>query len=143
MNALLGRERGNACPATLVDSDVSIPRSEKEGSVEFVNTGRQRKLVDFIWGICNLLRGLYKPNEYHKAILPLTVQRRFDCVLTPTKQAALTAIKQSEGHVDSVRHHLLNTIGWPFYNNSKLHFRSFLEDTNEPASSLVSCIEGC
>jgi len=43
------------------------------------------QLANFIWSICNLLRGPYKRNEYRKVILPLTVLRRFDCLLAPTK----------------------------------------------------------
>jgi type I restriction enzyme M protein len=48
-----------------------------------------RQLASFIWSICNLLRGPYKRNEYRKVILPLTVLRRFDCLLAPTKAAVL------------------------------------------------------
>lgn len=51
------------------------------------NTHRQ--LANFIWDICNLLRGPYKRNEYRKVILPLTVLRRFDALLSPTKNRAL------------------------------------------------------
>ena len=54
------------------------------------------QLARFIWEICNLLRGPYKRNEYRKVILPLTVLRRFDCLLAPTKARVLeehTAIK--------------------------------------------------
>ena len=47
------------------------------------------QIADFIWSICNLLRGPYKRNEYRKVILPLTVLRRFDCILAPTKVASL------------------------------------------------------
>jgi HsdM N-terminal domain len=47
------------------------------------------EIANFIWGICNLLRGPYKRNEYRKVILPLTVLRRFDCILAPTKAAVL------------------------------------------------------
>ena len=35
----------------------------------------------FIWSVADLLRGNYKPSEYGKVILPLTVLRRLDCVL--------------------------------------------------------------
>lgn len=41
------------------------------------------QIASFIWSICNLLRGPYKRNEYRKVILPLTVLRRFDCILAP------------------------------------------------------------
>ena len=44
-----------------------------------------QELVNFIWSICNLLRGPYKRNEYRKVILPMTVLRRFDCLLARTK----------------------------------------------------------
>jgi len=47
------------------------------------------QLASFIWSICNLLRGPYKHNEYRKVILPLTVLRRFDCLLAPTKAEVL------------------------------------------------------
>ena len=47
------------------------------------------QLANFIWSICNLLRGPYKRNEYRKVILPLTVLRRFDCLLAPTKEKVL------------------------------------------------------
>ena len=44
-----------------------------------------------IWSICNLLRGPYKRNEYRKVILPLTVLKRFDSILAPTKEKVLTS----------------------------------------------------
>ncbi len=43
----------------------------------------------FIWSVADLLRGDYKRSEYGKVILPLTVLRRLDCVLEPTKPAVL------------------------------------------------------
>ena len=42
--------------------------------------------ADFIWSVADLLRGDYKQSEYGKVILPLTVLRRLDGVLAPTKQ---------------------------------------------------------
>jgi type I restriction-modification system DNA methylase subunit len=60
------------------------------------------QLANFIWSICNLLRGPYKRNEYRKVILPLTVLRRFDCLLAPTKSKVLkdyTAIKNKPENV--------------------------------------------
>ena len=46
-----------------------------------------RNHAAFIWSVADLLRGDYKQSEYGKVILPLTVLRRLDCVLEPTKQA--------------------------------------------------------
>ena len=107
-----------------------------------MNVGTHRQSADFIWGICNLLRGPYKRNEYRKVILPLTVLRRFDCVLAPTKQAVLAAEASGEGQVASVRHQLLQkAAGRPFYNTSRLDFRRLLDDPNELAPNLVAYIE--
>lgn len=48
-----------------------------------------RNHAAFIWSVADLLRGDYKQSEYGKVILPLTVLRRLDCVLEPTKQKVL------------------------------------------------------
>ena len=44
-----------------------------------------RNHAAFIWSVADLLRGDYKQSEYGRVILPLTVLRRLDCVLEPTK----------------------------------------------------------
>ena len=89
-----------------------------------MNASTHGQLASFIWKICNLLRGPYKRNEYRKVILPLTVLRRFDCVLAGTKDAVLAADKQHAHQPDTVRHQLLEAAsGRPFYNTSKLDFR--------------------
>jgi type I restriction enzyme M protein len=54
--------------------------------------------VAFIWSVADLLRGPYKPHQYGRVILSLTVLRRLDCVLEPTKQKVLdkhAALKSS------------------------------------------------
>jgi len=55
--------------------------------------------VAFIWSVADLLRGPYKPHQYGRVILPLTVLRRLDCVLEPTKAKVLekhSALKSSK-----------------------------------------------
>ena len=46
-----------------------------------------------IWAIADKLTGVYKPHEYGEVILPLTVFRRFDCILADTKEAVLEKYK--------------------------------------------------
>lgn len=58
--------------------------------------------ADFIWSVADLLRGDYKQSEYGKVILPLTVIRRLDCVLEPTKDAVLEEHKRLAGKVENV-----------------------------------------
>ena len=50
----------------------------------------------FIWSVADLLRGDYKQSEYGKVILPLTVLRRLDCVLEPTKAEVLDAGRSAD-----------------------------------------------
>ncbi|MFV9632004.1 MAG: type I restriction-modification system subunit M N-terminal domain-containing protein, partial [Methanosarcinales archaeon] len=45
--------------------------------------------VSFIWSVADLLRGPYRPNQYKDVMLPLTVLRRLDCVLEPTKDKVI------------------------------------------------------
>ncbi len=50
-----------------------------------------------IWSVAELLRGNYKQSEYGKVVLPLTVIRRLDCVLEPSKTEVLMKAKELEG----------------------------------------------
>ena len=45
--------------------------------------------ANLIWEIATHLVGFYKPHEYGKVILPMTVLKRFDDALAPTKKAVL------------------------------------------------------
>ena len=49
-----------------------------------------------IWQIADLLRGPYRPPQYERVMLPMTVLRRFDCVLEPTKPKVLTEHDRSK-----------------------------------------------
>lgn len=98
-------------------------------------------IAALIWRICNLLRGPYKRNEYRKVILPLTVLRRFDCLLAPTKEEVLkkhaTVKAKPEGVVVKV---LERVTGLPFYNLSKLDMETLLGDPNNLAPNLIAYI---
>jgi type I restriction enzyme M protein len=99
------------------------------------------QLANFIWSICNLLRGPYKRNEYRKVILPLTVLRRFDCLLEPTKAAVLAEYPSIKSKPETVLRSLLQKITKrPFYNLSKLDFKKLLDDPNQLAPNLNSYI---
>lgn len=96
-----------------------------------------RQMANFIWDICNLLRGPYKRNEYRKVILPLTVLRRFDCLLAPTKEEVLKKHAQIKGKPESVVRSLIEKVtGYPFYNLNKLNFGKLLDDSNQLAANL-------
>ncbi len=100
-------------------------------------------LANFIWSICNLLRGPYKRNEYRKVILPLTVLRRFDCLLAPTKARVLAEHPQIRTKPETaVRSLLEKTTRRPFYNLSKMDLPKLLDDQNQLAPNLNAYING-
>lgn len=115
-----------------------------------MNTETHRQLAGLIWQICNLLRGPYKRNEYRKVILPLTVLRRFDCLLAPTKAQALATFNEFKGKPESIiRSKMQAATGYEFYNLSKLEFapsqkgrNSLLDDPSNLAPNLNSYING-
>ncbi|NNM66453.1 MAG: N-6 DNA methylase, partial [Spirochaetales bacterium] len=100
-----------------------------------------QQTANFIWSICNLLRGPYKRNEYRKVILPLTILRRFDCILEPSKAKVLVEFDKLKGKSENIISAQLRTItGVPFYNLSKLTFKKLLDDPNQIAPNLNSYI---
>ena len=101
------------------------------------------QLANFIWSICNLLRGPYKRNEYRKVILPLTVLRRFDCLLAPTKAQVLEEYEKIKTRPEAaVRRMLSGITERPFYNLSKLDWPTLLNDPNQLAPNLNAYING-
>ena len=108
-----------------------------------MSTETHSQLANFIWSICNLLRGPYKRNEYRKVILPLTVLRRFDCLLEPTKAQVLAEHPKIKAKPETVVRSLLEKItGRPFYNLSRLDIPRLLDDPNQLAPNLNAYING-
>jgi len=52
---------------------------------------------NLMWQVADLLRGPYRPPQYERVMLPMTVLRRFDCVLAPTKAKVLTEFEKRKG----------------------------------------------
>ena len=47
------------------------------------------EIVSFLWDVANLIRDSFKRGKYQDVILPLSVLRRLDYVLAPTKDKVL------------------------------------------------------
>jgi hypothetical protein len=90
----------------------------------------------FIWSVADLLRGDYKQSEYGKVILPLTVLRRLDCVLEPTKQAVLDRAAQLAGKVHNLDPILQKEAGEQFYNTSRFDFATLVAAPDDLADNL-------
>jgi type I restriction enzyme M protein len=82
-------------------------------------------ITNFIWGIADdVLRDLYVRGKYRDVVLPMTVLRRLDAVLEPTKPAVLDmkATLDRSGVVNQDAA-LRSAAGRPFYNASKFRLR--------------------
>jgi len=97
-----------------------------------------------IWQIADLLRGPYRPPQYERAMLPLTVLRRFDCVLAPTKEKVLAEYERWEGKLDgeALDAKLNKAAGQRFHNHSPLDFEKLKGDPDNIAQHLNSYING-
>jgi len=110
-----------------------------------MSTTSHSALVNFIFEIANKLRGPYRPPQYRKVMLPLTVLRRLDLVLEPTKDAVLKKHDELQARsmpLELQHAILLKAAGQPFYNISKYTFRTLLGDADHLAQNLVTYING-
>ena len=96
----------------------------------------------FIWSVADLLRGVYKQSEYGRVILPLTVLRRLDCVLAPTKDQVLSVAAKLPETLENRGPVLEHTAGQEFYNTSKHTFTTLLADPDNVAANLRNYIAG-
>ena len=96
------------------------------------------KLGNFVWGIADQLRGVYKPHQYGGVILPFTILRRLDCILEPTRDEVRSlAAKYSDGALDV---QVKRKTGLSFYNTSPFDFRTLLEDPEGLRANLMDYI---
>ena len=108
-----------------------------------------QQLANFIWSVADLLRGPYRPPQYERVMLPLTVLRRFDAVLAPSKDAVLKrhAELSSKGiaNIDAIlNNRALDEDGTPlgFHNHSRLDFHKLKGDPDNIGRHLADYING-
>lgn len=108
------------------------------------NTNIQEK-ANLIWESATHLVGLFKPHEYGKVILPMTVLKRFDDALAPTKQAVLDMKKKLDAtgaNEQLIEGALTRTSGYAFYNTSKFDFQKLLADPDNIADNFDDYLKG-
>ena len=108
------------------------------------NTNIQEK-ANLIWEIATHLVGFYKPHEYGKVILPMTVLKRFDDALAPTKAKVLDTYKtlNAQGFEGEVRDGALcRASGYSFYNTSKFDFARLLADDKNIEANFEDYLQG-
>jgi type I restriction enzyme M protein len=101
-----------------------------------------REKANLIWSIADKLTGVYKPHEYGDVILPLTVLKRFDSVLSDTKSKVLEASKKFPETFAQRDFILKETSGQNFYNTSKYDFKKLLDDPANIEENFYNYLDG-
>src|SRR2546427_12163290 len=95
------------------------------------------EIVSFLWGVADLIRDTFKRGKYQDVILPLTVLRRLDCVLAPSKNKALGKQAELRGNkLENLEPQLRKVSGFAFYNTSRYDFEKLLANAPHLASTL-------
>lgn len=113
--------------------------------IEKQTTENIRAKANLIWEIATHLVGLYKPHEYGKVILPMTVLKRFDDILAPTKEAVVKKAEelQAQGMISALMDGILSqTSGYQFYNKSKFDFKKLLAEPDNIEENFEDYIHG-
>ena len=108
------------------------------------NTNIQEK-ANLIWEIATHLVGLFKPHEYGKVILPMTVLKRFDDALAPTKEAVLSMNELlDKQHIEGKARDgiLCNASKYAFYNTSKFDFKKLVADPDNIQDNFEDYLRG-
>jgi hypothetical protein len=112
-----------------------------------VSAQTTRQFADFVFKIADKLRGPYRPPQYRRVMLPMTVLRRLDAVLEPTKDSVVAEYERLKraGEAEAIIHHKLTRIArpgsqQPLWNTSPYTFKRLLHDPDHLARNLVSYI---
>jgi type I restriction enzyme M protein len=98
-----------------------------------------------IWDVATQIVGLFKPHEYGKVILPMTVIKRFDDALKATKDKVVEMNQKliKDKVADALRHTILcKTAGFEFYNTSKFNFNKLISDPDNIESNFKDYLQG-
>ena len=95
--------------------------------------------ANFIWSIANKLRGSYMPDKYGDVIIPMTILRRLECALEPTKDKVVNAYKANPNYPAKA---LYKMSGFQFYNTSEYTLKELCNDSRNIAANFKSYING-
>lgn len=105
-----------------------MPENEK------INVSEQ---VSMILDIANQLRGPFKAEEYEKTIIPMTILRRFECILAATKDKVVEAFKNGTTNETKLKY----ISGFPIYNTSPFTLEKLKNDAGKIYDNLKTYLE--
>ena len=95
--------------------------------------------VNFIWSIANKLRGSYMPDKYGDVIIPMTILRRLECALEPTKKAVTDMFAKNPNYPPKAMYRIS---GYQFYNTSPYTLKELCNEPDNIKSNFKVYIEG-
>ena len=117
-----------------------LPHTAASGKIGPMN---HSEIVSFLWNVADLIRDSFKRGKYQDVILPLTVLRRLDCVLAPSKKKVLAKRAQLRSRkLENLDPQLRKASGFSFYNTSLYDFEKLLDDAPNLAANLRNYIAG-
>ncbi|MEV4691359.1 class I SAM-dependent DNA methyltransferase [Micromonospora echinospora] len=108
-------------------------------------------LSNFVWGIADILRGPYKPNQYGSVILPFTILRRLECVMEPHREVMTAVVQEAtKGGYGAMwvanqlrrRTRTVKSAGLSFWSTSAYTLEKALEDPDNLAANLIDYVNG-
>ena len=147
---VLGATKAVGASSTIARSDESQFDRLSVQATPLVIPDRKSKsdhtyFSNLIWQIADLLRGPYRPPQYERVMLPMTVLRRFDCVLAEEKAKVVAEHNRLKGgklEGDALDSKLNTVAGQRFHNHSPLDFAKLKGDPDNINRHLVSYIKG-
>lgn len=95
--------------------------------------------ANFIWSIANKLRGSYMPDKYGDVIIPMTIIRRFECALEPTKSDVVGTFKKNPNYPAKA---LQRISGYQFYNTNEYTLKELCNDPAHIAANFTEYLNG-
>lgn len=111
-----------------------------------LDTQSLQPIINFIWTVADdVLINKYLENQYQDVILPMTVLRRLDLALEPTKDQVLKTHNEFKSKMDNLAGLLTSKdhgSGLEFYNTSPYTMKMLLDDPKSIDSNFLDYLNG-
>jgi len=111
-----------------------------------LDTQTLQPIINFIWTVADdVLINKYLENQYQDVILPMTVLRRLDLALEPTKDQVLKTHNEFKSKMDNLAGLLTSKdhgSGLEFYNTSPYTMKMLLDDPKSIDSNFLDYLNG-
>lgn len=111
-----------------------------------LNTQNLQPIINFIWTVADdVLINKFLENQYQDVILPMTVLRRLDLAIEPTKDKVLKTHEEYKSKIDNLYGLLTSEqhgTGLAFYNTSKFTMKKLLADPKNIDTNFLDYLNG-